>query len=153
MTVKTQGRPLTGWHVMAMFVAGFGIIISVNLILAFNAVRTFPGLEVPNSYVASQSFDARRSAQEALGWAATATYRDGRLFVSINDRDGQATIPGDLSVTVGRPTESARDVTPHLDEALSAALDLAPGLWRVDVTAHAADGTLFEQQLTLSVAK
>ncbi len=54
MTAQTTGRPLTGWHVLAMFVAGFGIIIGVNLTLAFKAVSTFPGLEVPNSYVASQ---------------------------------------------------------------------------------------------------
>lgn len=46
-------KELTGRHVLLMFVAGFGIIIAVNLTLAFSAVRTFPGLEVKNSYVAS----------------------------------------------------------------------------------------------------
>ena len=53
-------RKLTGWHVLAIFTAAFGVIIGVNLTLAFNAVATFPGLETGNSYVASQSFDARR---------------------------------------------------------------------------------------------
>ena len=51
---------LTGGHVLAMFVAMFGVIITVNMILAFSAVKTFPGLEVKNSYVASQSFDRDR---------------------------------------------------------------------------------------------
>ncbi|SNR32552.1 FixH family protein [Puniceibacterium sediminis] len=153
MTVQNEGRPLTGRHVLAMFVAGFGIIIAVNLVLAFNAVRTFPGLEVPNSYVASQSFDARRAAQDALGWGASAQYRDGRLTIAITDRTGQLQYPEDLTVTVGRPTESAEDVTPHFDSELSAPLDLASGLWRVDVLAHAMDGTLFEQQLIVSIAK
>ncbi|PIL21402.1 hypothetical protein P775_04385 [Puniceibacterium antarcticum] len=153
MTGLTEGRPLTGWHVLAMFVGGFGIIIAVNLTLAYNAVRTFPGLEVPNSYVASQSFDARRNAQEALGWRASAEYRDGHLHVTITDRAGQLQRPEDLTVTVGRPTESAEDISPHFDTAQSAALDLAPGLWRVDVLGHATDGTLFEQHLIVSVAK
>ncbi len=151
MSVVTPGRPLTGWHVLMIFGAGFGIIIAVNLTLAFNAVRTFPGLEVPNSYVASQSFDARRTAQEALGWMASAQYRDGHLQIAITDSAGQRLSPEDLAVTLGRPTESAEDVTPHLDGDLAAPLHLGQGLWRVDVTAHAADGTLFEQHLTLSV--
>ena len=71
-------RKLTGWHVLAIFTAAFGVIIGVNLTLAFNAVATFPGLETGNSYVASQSFDARRDAQQALGWTVTATADDGR---------------------------------------------------------------------------
>ena len=152
MTVARDGRKLNGWHVLLMFIGGFAVIVGVNLTLAFKAVSTFPGLEVPNSYVASQSFDRRRAAQETLGWAATASYDAGRLQIDIRDRDGQAVYPDDLSVTVGRPTESAEDVTPHLDDDLSVPLDLATGNWRVDVTAHAADGTLFEQHLVLRVA-
>ena len=57
---------LKGHHVLIMFVGGFSIIIAVNMTLAFNAVSTFPGLETKNSYVASQSFDADRAAQEAV---------------------------------------------------------------------------------------
>ena len=151
MIMAREDRKLNGWHVLLMFVGGFAVIIGVNLTLAFKAVSTFPGLEVPNSYVASQSFDRRRVAQETLGWAATVTYDDGRLQIDIRDRTGQAVYPDDLSVTAGRPTESAEDVTPHLDDDLSVPLDLAAGNWRVDVTAHAADGTQFEQHLVLHV--
>jgi len=60
-------RKLTGRHVLLIFVAAFGVIISVNLVLAYSAVNTFPGLEVRNSYVASQTFNDRKAAQEALG--------------------------------------------------------------------------------------
>ena len=44
--MKTE---ITGWHVLAVFGLAFGVIISVNVILAVNAVKTFPGLEVKNS--------------------------------------------------------------------------------------------------------
>ena len=54
-------REITGRHVAAMFGAGFGVIIAVNVLLATKAVSTFPGLEVKNSYVASQTFDADRA--------------------------------------------------------------------------------------------
>jgi len=61
-------RQLTGRHVLMIFVGAFTVIIGVNIALAYNAVRTFPGLEVKNSYVASQEFNTRRAAQVALGW-------------------------------------------------------------------------------------
>ena len=40
------GRKLTGWHVLAIFVGGFGIIFGVNFYMAYSAVSTFPGMEV-----------------------------------------------------------------------------------------------------------
>ena len=65
-------KEIKGWHVATVFVLAFSVIISVNLVLAFNAVRTFPGLEVKNSYVASQSFDEDRATQLALNWDVSA---------------------------------------------------------------------------------
>ena len=56
-------REFTGWHMLGLMVGGFGIIIAVNLTLAWNAIATFPGLETRNSYVISQSFQADRAAQ------------------------------------------------------------------------------------------
>ena len=50
-------RPLTGKHVLAITLVAFGVIIGVNVLMAVKAVGTFPGLEVANSYVASQDFD------------------------------------------------------------------------------------------------
>ena len=55
-----------------------------------SAVSTFPGLEVRNSYVASQSFDERRAAQEALGWTVRADHADGMMVLRITGADGAA---------------------------------------------------------------
>ena len=144
-------RPLTGRMVFAIIAAMFGTIIAVNLTLAVKAVRTFPGLEVKNSYVASQGFDARRKAQEALGWSVDAAYDSGRISVVLLDKAGVALTPASLTVVLGRPTTDAWDRTLDLDATGSAMLTLAPGLWRVDVGARAADGTPFEKRLTLRV--
>ena len=81
----SEERKFTGRHAAAIFVGAFGIIITVNLSMAYNAVWTFPGLTVKNSYIASQSFDARRAAQEALGWTAQAELDDGWLVLSLRD--------------------------------------------------------------------
>ena len=81
---------LKGRHVAMIFGGAFTVIIGVNVALAVNAVRTFPGLETKNSYVASQTFDDRRAAQEALGWTVAAEQAEqdlvGRLTPSCRHR-------------------------------------------------------------------
>ncbi len=153
MDAAPSGRPLTGRAVLAMFVFGFGIIIAVNIVLAVFAVRTFPGLEVANSYVASQGFDARRAAQQRLGWTVSVDYHDGRLQLSLADAAGQPIRPADLTLVLGRPTEAADDVTEKLDADLGADIALRPGRWRLDVSATAPDGTRFEKVLLFRVAR
>jgi nitrogen fixation protein FixH len=155
--MATQSEPsdagrITGLHVLAMFVAGFGAIVAVNLTLAYNAVRTFPGLETESSYVASQAFQADRAAQEALGWDVSATLTEGALRLAILGPDGAPVRPAALEATLGRPTHVADDIAPDLrwrDGALVAPVDLAPGLWTLRLAATAGDGTAFRRTLQL----
>lgn len=147
-------RELKGWHVAAMFCTGFGIIIAVNLVLAVNAVRTFPGLEVGNSYVASQHFDAKRSAQQALGWTVNASYSGDQLRLEITDPSGAPVRASDLDAHIGRATHVADDVTPDFSfdgVAYVATTPLVEGHWQVRLSARSADGTEFEQRIPLRV--
>ena len=84
-------KELTGRHVLVITLAAFGVIIAVNLVMAFLAVGSFPGLEVKNSYVASQQFDRDRLAQENLGWTARASYDGAQLAIEIVDGQGADT--------------------------------------------------------------
>ncbi|MGL4236590.1 FixH family protein [Tabrizicola sp.] len=145
---------LTGKHVFAITTGAFAVIIGVNAVLAFKAVSTFPGLEVGNSYVASQGFNDRKAAQEALGWTMMPVYVDGRLELAFADRDGLPVRVQDLQVLVGRATEARDDLWPVFSlvgDAYAADLDLARGKWIVKATARAADGTFFEQRSELFV--
>lgn len=145
---------LTGRHVFAITAGAFAVIIGVNLLLAFKAVSTFPGLEVDNSYVASQGFNARKAAQEALGWTMAPAYEAGRMSLAFTDRDGRPGRVTELEVLVGRTTEVTDDVRPvFVDAGDSYAADVAlgRGKWMVKVTATSADGTLFEQRSELFV--
>jgi nitrogen fixation protein FixH len=147
-------RELTGRHVLAITVSAFAVIIAVNLTLAYQAVNTFPGLEVKNSYVASQGFNGRKAAQEALGWKLAPTYKDGRIDLAFTDRDGVPVQVAKLEVLVGRTTTTAHDAWPEfslMGDVYSAPLELARGKWMVKVTAEAPDGTLFEQRTELFV--
>lgn len=145
-------RKLTGRHVLMIFVGAFGVIIGVNLFLAWSAVKTFPGLEVKNSYVASQTFDQRRAAQEALGWTARADHRDGLLTLSITDAQGMGVDVAELDATLGRPTHVRDDITPDFrfdGTAYVAPVDLDDGNWNIRISALAADGTEFRKRVVL----
>ncbi len=131
-----MSRTLTGRHVLIIAVAAFGTIIAVNMAMLFAATGTFPGLVVENSYVASQQWDSRHAAQQALGWRATTAWRDGRLLVDLRDRAGRPVEGAALQAFVGRPTVASDDH--HLTLAptasgYAAAVELDTGAWRVEV--------------------
>lgn len=149
-------KELTGRHVALIFVSAFSIIIAVNLTLAFSAVNTFPGLEVKNSYVASQQFDVDRAAQQSLGWTVRAVAEDGKVHLSITDAQGNPVEVATLKATLGRATHVKDDSTPdfRFDGARYVApADLGPGNWNIRMVATNADGTVFRQRLVLHVAK
>lgn len=149
-------KQLTGRHVLMIFCGAFGVIISVNLLLAYSAVSTFPGLEVKNSYVASQQFDDRKAAQEALGWTVRADATDGQVILQITDAEGLPVRVGALQAVVGRATHVGDDITPEFffdGVAYTAPIDLAGGNWNIRMTALAENGTPFSQRVILHVIR
>lgn len=144
-------RELTGRHVLAITLCAFGVIVGVNLFMAFKAVGTFPGLEVANSYVASQSFDRERVAQEQLGWRIEVDHDGQNLTLEVLDANGNHPLIRDFSAVIGRPTHVREDRALDLDHdgrVFRAPLELGPGSWIIHVNATAADGTAFRQRLT-----
>lgn len=147
-------NPLTGRKVLLIAVSAFGVIITANLALAFYAVRSFPGLEVRNSYVASQSFDADRRAQESLGWSVAAGLRGDALVLAFTDRAGHPVQVASLAATLGRATHVRDDVTPAFTYGAGeyvAPVQLEPGNWNIRLVASAPDGTEFRQRVVLHV--
>lgn len=146
-------REFTGWHMLGLMVGGFGIIIAVNLTLAWNAIATFPGLETKNSYVASQHFDADRAAQDALEWDVTAKLEGGQLTLLILDVDGQAVQADIVRATLGRATTTRQDTTPEFTwngSALVAPVSMRDGYWNLRLEAVAPDGTVFRRRFPLT---
>ncbi|MEQ8902134.1 MAG: FixH family protein [Roseovarius sp.] len=145
-------RQITGKHVFIGFASAFAIIIGVNLVLAFSAVRTFPGLEVKNSYVASQEFNDRKAAQEGLGWTIAADHADGMLTLGITDEAGEPVEVARLEATVGRATHVQDDQTPEFrfdGSAYVAPVALGDGNWNIRMKAWDEAGTLFQQRVVL----
>jgi nitrogen fixation protein FixH len=146
--------PITGPKFFAIFSLFFIVIIGVNIVLAVKAVTTFPGLEVANSYVASQTFDHDKAAQVALGWTVHATVHQGNLQLSITDADGQPVQAATLTGIFGRATSVRDDQVPVFafdGVRYHAPVVTAPGNWNLRLEAVAADGTLFKQRVVVLV--
>ncbi len=148
-------KPFTGRKALAIIVSAFAVIISVNLTLAFKAVATFPGLEVKNSYVASQEFDKNRAAQLALGWDVSAKVEGGYLILSIADKNGPVE-PKIVTAIFGHATSVAADQTPEFrfdGQNFVAPVTLGSGNWNLRLVAQAADGTVFRQRVIVRVPR
>ena len=145
---------MTGPKVLAIMLAAFGTVIAVNLTLAWSAVSTFPGLEVKNSYVASQNFNAELAAQQALGWDVSADVWTGdELVLSITGptatprRWPRWTHAGRGDPCPRRPAPGVRVPErglPRPGRYLARELEHPPARDR-------ADGTLFQQRVVLHV--
>lgn len=148
-------KPLTGRKVALILCSAFAVIIGVNLLLAFNAVATFPGLEVRNSYVASQAFDEDRLAQEALEWDVGAVVSGDTLTLTIL-KDEMPVQPEIHSAIFGRATSVAQDQFPTFQfdgTAFVAPIDATDGNWNLRLVAHADDGTVFKQRIIVKILK
>lgn len=129
-------RRLTGRHVLIIAISAFGLVIAANMAMLLAATGTFPGLVVKNSYVASQGWNRRAAAQQALGWKAAFSYAPGRVTLTLRDRHGQPVRKADLVLTVGRPTHEGEDrrVVPRATaDGYLFEVVLAPGQWRLDL--------------------
>lgn len=146
-------KQITGWHVFGFFALAFSVIIGVNLVLAYNAVSSFPGLEVKNSYVASQSFDADRDAQIALGWDVGAYVQDGNLTLNIKKAGTPVSVLIEQA-TFGRATNVAQDQELQFrrrNGAYVAPVVAGAGNWNLRLKARAPNGTLFQQRIIVRV--
>ena len=158
MRSATAPREFTGKHMLASILAFFGVIIAVNLTMAYFANSTWSGLVVANGYIASQSFDddlAKARAQDAMGWTVEVSHAPNRVRVSFADRS-KAPLTG-MTVTgmLRRPT------TDRQDQALAFASEgtghyiaeaaLAKGVWDIEITAAGAGGETYRKTYRLFV--
>ncbi|MGI9384018.1 MAG: FixH family protein [Methyloligellaceae bacterium] len=137
---------ITGRHVLLALIAFFGVMLAVNGIFFYYAVKTFNGVETTDAYRKGLDYDRRVSeagAQAQRGWQGALDYdrRHKRLSLRLKDREGFA-VP-DLTVTaeIGRPATDRFDRIMPLDHVgpglyRGAAERLEPGQWIVAVEAR-----------------
>ena len=152
-------HPFTGRHMLAVVFAFFGTIITVNLVMAVLATGTFPGLVVKNSYIASQHYNERLAetrAHEQSGWKLEMAVPDGRIAVTLTDRDGQPLRRLAVTAAAGRPSTTEHDRVLDLaadGTAYRAAEALAPGLWELAIEARADGELVYAERRRIHVAR
>ena len=140
MSMASTHKEIKGGHVLAMLLAFFGVIIAVNMVMAYFANATWSGLVVKNGYVASQEFNgnlARAKAQEALGWDVGLTVDPGSVKVTFTDAAGKRidtlNLTGKLQRTVTDKEDQVLTFGWMGSGVYSAPARLAPGLWEVEI--------------------
>ncbi|MFK5997928.1 MAG: FixH family protein [Rhodobacterales bacterium] len=154
MTKVKKQRKLTGFHVVFIFCTAFGVIIGVNLFMAYSAIGTFPGLETYAPYNESLTFQERRDAQNRLNWVSSVSYKPGRVILSLTEANGAPVVIPDVKMVIRRATtrDMDRDVPVEFDgHNYIARMDLPAGNWQARIFATALDGTKFTRILSLYI--
>ena len=145
-------KEFTGKHMLATMVAFFGVIITVNLIMARFAVTTWSGLVVPNTYVASQEFNGRAAqsrAIAALGYQIDLDTDADGMSIVFTDSNGAAALADSIFVQLRRPVGTDQDRKMVLmrgsDGIYRAAGALAEGEWIATVTATRDNETIYKR--------
>lgn len=149
MTATAKGQ-LTGRKMTAIFVAFFGVIMTVNFTMAHFASSTFGGVVVENSYVASQHYNkwlGAAAAQEKLGWSATLSrLPDDRVAVRFTGAPAELTVNAVARHPLGRAPDQALAFVRAADGAFISTKAIAPGRWMVRIAAEAGDAKWREEQ-------
>jgi nitrogen fixation protein FixH len=138
-------RKFTGWHMFAILIAFFGVVVSVNMVMATAAMRTFGGTVVDNSYVASQHFNAwlaEGRAQERLGWTTRLGVDEGRHVTVVLSERGAPLVGAEIEAVARHPLGRAPDVPLRFQAGAAGAYvsreALPAGRWLVHVAVRRA---------------
>jgi nitrogen fixation protein FixH len=136
-----MNKTFTGRHMAAILVAGFGVVIAVNLVMARLAVSTFGGVVVENSYVASQEFNTWLKAADqsrALGWEPrVARRKDGRIEVDFAPEASPRMLEGMARHPLGRLPDTALAFASVGPGSFVSAEPLARGRWTLRLEGRA----------------
>ncbi|MFC3096271.1 FixH family protein [Alteraurantiacibacter palmitatis] len=128
-------RRFTGWHMLAVMGAFFGVIIAVNFTMARIAIGSFGGVVVENSYVASQDFNdwlEQARAQEELGWQVDKSLSaDRRVLLRITGAPATLSITGSARPPLGGQAGEQLSFTRIAPGEYVSTSALAEGRWVV----------------------
>lgn len=157
MSQTKSVREFTGLHMLAIMFLFFATIIGVNGFMAYSAFKSWTGMVVESSYVASQQFNeklAASRAQAALNWSVELAHKDGKLIFGLTDDQGQAIKIEEVRIELTRPIGISEDRTLILTDAgdgFSINEAVPSGVWNVEIFARIKDRPLFDYRARLLV--
>lgn len=140
MKILTNGK-FTGWHMTAILVVFFGIVMAVNFYMARMALSTFGGTVVDNSYVASQNYNRWLDAsdrQDKLRWSVNVILDADRHVIVTVRTDGQnltgVRATGDALHPLGRAEDHPLSFATTDNGQLRSINALPTGRWNVQLS-------------------
>jgi nitrogen fixation protein FixH len=151
---QQKGFVFTGWHMFGVMVLFFGTIISVNLVMAWNASNSWSGLVVQNTYVASQQFNTKVAQAEALaasGIEGVLEIEGEAVTYRLADATGTV-IPADEVVAVfKRPVDERKDFRVEFEVlapgVFVARQSIPAGQWIIDIASKRDGERVFHQTI------
>lgn len=137
---------LTGRHVLAGFIAFFGLIFAVNGVFVYFALDSWSGLVVDRAYQRGLDYNKtldRAEAQKALGWQSTVSLpaTGGTARAEITDRYGLPVTGLVVEMAFRRPTHEGFDLKVTAREVAEGRYEARPNLalpgrWQMTVNAR-----------------
>lgn len=153
MMTATMTKRRPGWWYPYIFVGVFGVVLVVNLTMAYFAKSSFTGVQTENAYEKGLAYNqvlAQAARQKLLGWQVDAQViphdgnndqvHDADIVVTFKDKAGVALTGVTAKVELIRPTKEGYDNRFALAEqgegryVAVAKLPLA-GLWDIHLIA------------------
>jgi nitrogen fixation protein FixH len=159
ITTTETSKPFTGWHMLAILVAFFCVVISVNVLMAWYASSSWSGLISKDTYVASQDFNIE--AEKARVWSeegfrGTFVVKDKTLEYRLQGPAAKVDHLMEISAIFHRPVGEKQDFTIKLQKSgegfFTAEHNLAAGQWIVDLAAIEAGKTVFHEAERIVIA-
>lgn len=132
----------TGRHMLAVMVAFFGVVISVNVYMAWQATHSWSGLVVKNTYVASQEFNGKVAEAKALaatGITGSASVSGSEIRYELRHSERGPVEADVVTLQFKRPVGVSEDFSVDLtrisEGVFVARRDVPPGTWIVEASA------------------
>jgi nitrogen fixation protein FixH len=151
-TTSPEGAPLTGAKVLLMLLGFFGVVFSVNGLMAYDAIATFRGEVVDHPYQLGLHYDSQLAAAEAQSerhWKVDVTLA-GAVRATFSDADGKPLTGLEVTGAFDAPADMRRDRGFALSEtAPGVYVGAAPppsGVWDLRLKAIQGGKTMFQSK-------
>ena len=147
----------TGKHMLASMLCFFGVIIAVNFYMASLASKSWTGLIVKNSYVASQEYNSelqKAADQQNRGWKSSVSYGAGTLVLTLRNQNNNVLTFDNVIAEIGRPafeqSDKALQFVPLATGSNKIAIHLEQGIWALKIKGNVA-GEPYRRDLRIEV--
>jgi len=143
MSTSDDGPRPSDKYIPLYFVAAFLLLFVIDGTMVYKAVSTNTGVVTDKPYehgLAYNTYLQEQAEQNARGWKADVTYKNGALAFTLKGADGQPLTGAQVKAHIMRPVQAGMDFDVVLAETtpglyISESKFPKPGLWNIEVSA------------------